>query len=304
MKYVFILNPAAGKDKKALGYVPLIQKIRKERGISEQIYISKSGEDIIKFVSALAETGDEYRIYAFGGDGTLNKVVNGCAGKENVEVGVFPMGTGNDFIKSTPFSRKDYLDVNRQMDGESRRVDLIRYDGKYCINMCNMGFDARVAIDMPSFKKIPFVSNKAAYNLALVKNLTGRLGRYIEVEVDGKPYYKGEAAFCCAGNGISAGGGFYMTPKARTDDGLIDLCIVDVPPLIRRAHYTKCFSLGTQLDDPVTKDTVHYTQCSSFSIKATEDLALVNDGEGEYIRRMSFEIVPLALRFITPSKEE
>ncbi len=300
MRYIFILNPAAGKNKAALSYIPRIQKYFEDSGQSYEIHISASGDDITQYVRNLPDS-ESYRVFAFGGDGTLSNVVNGCVYRDNIEVGVFPMGTGNDFIKAFDVDKDLFLDLKAQINGTSRPVDLIRYGDKYCINMCNMGFDARVAIDMPNFKKIPLVSNKAAYNLALVKHLTRKLSRYIEVTADGNPIYSGEAVFCCAGNGVSAGGGFFMTPKAVVDDGLIDVCIVRQPSYLKLLKFMSAIQSGKHVEDPVTKDYVTYVKCSSFSIKAKESLALVNDGDGEYITQMDFDIAPLAARFIIPA---
>ena len=301
MKYIFILNPAAGKNKAALSFIPKIQKAFKDNGGNYEIHISLSGDDITEYVKNLPDS-ESYRIYAFGGDGTLSNVVNGCVYRDNIEVGVFPMGTGNDFIKAFDVRKELFLDLEAQINGSSRPVDLIRYEDKYCINMCNMGFDARVAIDMPNFKKLPLVSNKAAYNLALAKHLTRKLSRYIEVTADGKPVFSGEAVFCCAGNGISAGGGYYMTPKAKVDDGLIDICIVRQPSYLKLLKFMKAIESGTHVEDPVTKDYVTYLKCTSFSVKARESLALVNDGDGEYITEMSFGVAPLAVKFIIPKR--
>ena len=72
MRYIFVVNPAAGKDKKALSLIPEIQKVCEKTGAECEIYISKSGEGITDYVGKCCEKGEEIRFYAIGGDGTLN----------------------------------------------------------------------------------------------------------------------------------------------------------------------------------------------------------------------------------------
>jgi len=300
MNYIFILNPAAGKNKKALSLIPDIQKLCKKNGLHYQIHISESGEEITRFVNAMCGDGQQYRVYAFGGDGTLNNVLNGCIGAENVEVGVIPMGTGNDFIKNFGVDEKDYFDIEKQLFAPSRKIDTICYNGKYCVNMCNIGFDANIAVDMPMFKKIPLVGNHTAYGLSVVYNLMKKLGMYMEIYADGKLLYKGNTLMCAVANGISCGGGFYVTPKASADDGLIDISAVVTPTFTQLPMYIKSFLTATHLENPAMKPYINYTTCKKARIVARKNFALVNDGEAEYLSDVSFEIVPEAVNFIVP----
>ena len=152
--YIFILNPAAGKNKTALNMIPDIQKICGKQGLKYQIHISQSGEDITNFVKMLCENEDKYyRFYAFGGDGTLSQVINGCVNRPNARVGVFPLGTGNDFVRNLDTDKKSFFDLKKQLFSDTVKIDTIKYNNRYCINICNMGFDANTAVDMPKFKK-------------------------------------------------------------------------------------------------------------------------------------------------------
>lgn len=300
MNYIFILNPAAGKNRKALSMIPEIQKYCDRRGLEYRIHISKSGREITEFVRRTAADGGNYRFYAFGGDGTLNNVANGCIGMENCEVGVIPMGTGNDFIKNFSTDGKNFFDIEKQITSESVKIDAIKYNENYCINICNMGFDANTAMDMPAFKKLPMVSNKMAYNLAIGYNVVKKLGRYMEIYADDRLLFKGDTLMCAVSNGISCGGGFYVTPKADINDGLIDVSVVTPPNRIWLGMFVKHFTHGTQLDAPEMQKYIHFTRAEKVRVLARKPFAMVNDGEGEYFRDISFEIVRDALRFIVP----
>lgn len=304
MKYVFILNPAAGKNKKALGMIPDIQKICAKHNLNYQIHISQSAEDITEFVRNCCAGVEDYRFYGFGGDGTLNNIINGCVNCSNAEVGVIPMGTGNDFIKNFSADEKDFFDIERQLFSPSVSVDAIRCNDKYCINMCNIGFDANIAVDMPTFKKIPLVGNHTAYGMSVVYNLMKKLGTPMEIYADDQPLLIGNTLMCAVSNGISCGGGFYVTPKAYVNDGMIDISAVVPPTLTNLPTYIKHFLAGTQLDAPVMKPYINYTRCKKAKISSRKKFALVNDGEVEYLYEAEFEIVPKCINFIVPADKK
>ena len=99
MKHLFIINPAAGKYDKTGEFTQLIREACDARGVNYEILVSKAPGDCTKIAQAAAASGEELRIYACGGDGTLNEVANGAAGYANAAITHFPGGTGNDFIK-------------------------------------------------------------------------------------------------------------------------------------------------------------------------------------------------------------
>lgn len=301
MKYIFILNPAAGKNKSALAMIPNIQKSCEKNHLDYRIHISQSGEDITEFVKHLCKSNNNYRFYGFGGDGTINKIINGCIDCQNAEVGVFPMGTGNDFIRTTNIETKNFFNLEKQLFSKSKKVDTIKYNGKYCINLCNIGFDANVAIEMPRFKKIPLISNKAAYNMSIIYNFVKKINHKMEILADDKPFYKGDILMCAIGNGISCGGGgFMVTPLAKTNDGLIDLSVTKSTNRINLGLFVRNFSAGTQYQDPKMKKYILFKKCKKVTVISNKKFALVNDGEGEYLNKVTMEIVPHSINFIMP----
>lgn len=104
MKHLFVVNPVAGKSKpedklrlihEAIGRLP-----QDRRGVDEfEVYVTSAPMDAVGKIKAEAERCPDLRVYACGGDGTLNECVNGAALLPNVAVTHFPCGTGNDFIR-------------------------------------------------------------------------------------------------------------------------------------------------------------------------------------------------------------
>ncbi|MFI3238640.1 MAG: YegS/Rv2252/BmrU family lipid kinase [Lachnospiraceae bacterium] len=302
MKYVFVLNPAAGKNNKILDYVQEVQKHCKKQGASYEIHVSESGEGIISYVKHIGCTAKEtVRIYAVGGDGTLNNVVNGAIGFSQLEIGVIPMGTGNDFVKNIGVSLKDFFDIEKQLNGISKKIDVIAFGDQYCVNMVNIGFDARVGLGMPKFKGIPLVTNKMAYNLSVAENVLGKLGRYIEVYADDKTVYKGELLLTSVANGKSCGGGFYTNPNASVDDGFIDVCMIKAPKKIHLATFFKNISAGTHVDTEPTKSMTKNIKCKKLRIRTEEVNKIANDGEECLLEDILFEVKEQAISFIVPN---
>ncbi|MFI3201772.1 MAG: YegS/Rv2252/BmrU family lipid kinase [Eubacteriales bacterium] len=301
MKYLFIINPVAGKNNKVTNYVQKIQKLGKKLKLQYTIHISESGEGIRKYLETFCRDElDPIRVYALGGDGTLSHVMNGCVAYEQVEIGVIPLGTGNDFIRNFTEKEDVYKSLEKQIMGQSNRMDLIAFDGEYCVNMVNIGLDASVAMDMPRFKKLPLVSRKGAYNLSLFYNLLKRLGRYMEIYADDKLIYNGEVALCAIGNGSSCGGGFYLTPDAKVDDGWLDVTYVLVPPKVVLPTILKHLAEGVQFEMMPTKRYMKKIRCKKVRIVTKKKMALVNDGELYTIEDCTFEVVEKVVSFIRP----
>ena len=121
MTHLFIINPAAGSRDRTEKYTKNIQKVCNARGLSYRIEVSAAPGDCCRIARQAAQTGKEYRIYACGGDGTLNEVVAGVAGYDNASVTCYRGGSGNDFVKI--FGNADaFLDLERLLDCKERQM--------------------------------------------------------------------------------------------------------------------------------------------------------------------------------------
>ena len=99
MTHLFIINPAAGSRDRTKQYSEAIDKICSAQGLNYRIEVSGAPGECTRLAREAAESGETYRIYACGGDGTLNEVAAGAAGFDNVAITVFSGGSGNDFVK-------------------------------------------------------------------------------------------------------------------------------------------------------------------------------------------------------------
>ena len=88
MKHLFIINPAAGSRNRTQESSEIIHKVCRARGLDYEIRVSTAPGECGRIAREAAKTGEEYRIYACGRDGTLNEVVNGVVGFDNVAITV------------------------------------------------------------------------------------------------------------------------------------------------------------------------------------------------------------------------
>ena len=222
MKHLFIINPAAGSRDRTESYREKI--IRACEGLDYAIEVSGAPGQCRQIARRAAESGEEVRIYSCGGDGTLNEIVSGVAGYPNVAVTMFAGGSGNDFARV--FSQPEaFRDLERLLDPEEAVFDLIRCNGDYSLNICSVGFDARIGTDVANYKRLPLLSGFRAYAAsALVNTIRGVSEHYI-VEVDGERF-DGRFTLICACNGRYYGGGFNPVPEADPADGKLEVLLV------------------------------------------------------------------------------
>ncbi len=224
MTHLFIINPAAGSRDRTKDYTAAIEKCCGGKGIPYRIAVSAEPGDCMRIAREAAQTGEALRIYACGGDGTLNEVVRGVAGFSNVAVTVFSGGSGNDFVKI--FDQPEaFYDLDRLLDCEETEFDVIRCNDTYSLNICSVGLDARIGTDVSRYKRLPLLSGFRAYAISAVINTIRGVSEHYRVELDGE-VIDGEKTLICACNGRYYGGGFNPVPEADPADGLLDVLLV------------------------------------------------------------------------------
>ena len=243
-----------------------------------------------------AQSGEEVRLYACGGDGTLNEVVNGVVGYDNAAVTHFPGGSGNGTIKifDDPAA---FTSIERLLDAEEARFDLIRCNGSYALNVLSIGFDARVGTDIARFKRLPLVSGKGAYILSIFSNMLHGLTADYTVTLDSGEVFSGRKTMICVCNGRWYGGGFNPVPEAEPDDGLLDVLVVEKVNLLQVATVVGHYQKGRYADYP---SLIYHARCRSLRIECVKESVVNIDGEAAYTTDAKIELIPQAIRFFYP----
>lgn len=309
MKHLFIINPAAGKKESTVA----LDKRLSQLSFDHEVVYTKEAGDAERIARQAAQSGEEIRIYACGGDGTLNEVVNGAAGYDNVAITCVPKGTGNDFLKIFGSNYRDlFYDLESLAVGPQTPFDLIDCNGKLGLDMVCAGVDARIGASVHRYKRWHFVSGMGAYVLSLIENVLKGISRPLHVEMGGQTL-DGPSALLCICNGRYYGGGFMPVPEAMPDDGVLDMLYVNKVSLYQLPGILGKYANGRYKELPKFVTDYHG---QSITFSAQEEITAVVDGE--VIRDTTFTVrlserkinffypasASYTVEFSTPTKQE
>lgn len=311
MKHVFIMNPMAGKTNVSEVLIPEIEKLKVEiPEIEYEVVLTEyqgHGRELAsqyakKYAPKDKEDTCTVRIYACGGDGTLNEVVEGTYGCKHVEVGCLPYGTGNDYVKNFG-TASDFKDLRNVVEGNSIEVDLIDTNQGVSAEICSLGFDATVGYNTRHYKKLPLCHGKMAYNLSVVESILHPIGTKLKITVDDQVFEK-ECLLVCVANGTTYGGGFYCAPEADLCDGLLDVIIVNKISRFFIAKIIAKYSNGTYQDKcevlPEFQHCITYLRGKEIKVEGPKDFVVNLDGECKVLKKVEMKVVKKAMRFILP----
>ena len=298
MHYCFIINAEPSKTGNADKIQADINNLKEE--IDYEIYRTTAEKTATSFVKEYCtEHPDKETCFvACGGDGTINEVSTGMVGASNKHLAVLAYGSGNDFIKY--YEGKDFLSVENLVKGTPHKIDILKVnDDRYSINVCNFGFDSVVA---STANKLSRKGNKNPYRWGIVKAIfCGRFNR-IQVKADGEELNPGKRMLLCTlGNNNHVGGEFFCSPRAKNDDGLIEVGYCKTTTLLGFLGLLKIYTIGKHLDDPKASKHFIYRQSKTVDVHSDKEIELCLDGEMLAGNDFHIEIVPQAISFIIPS---
>ncbi len=299
MKHLLIVNPAAGSCDRTEVIREAAEKVFGSRGLNWDLQVSQGSGHCRELARQAAEKGEELRLYACGGDGTLNEVINGAVGFDNVAVTHYPSGSGNDFIKI--FDQPEaFRQLERLLECQEGYFDLIccqdEHQRTYAVNICSVGLDARIGTEVGRYRRLPLVGGKGAYLLSLVANLFKGLHRPYELEVNGERI-SGNQTLIAVCSGRHYGGSFHPVPDAEPDDGLLDVLIVKPVNLLQVAQVIGRYQKGRYRELP---QLIRSLQTREIRILSGGSVINV-DGEALHSRDMTFSVEERKLRFFYPA---
>ena len=295
MKHIFIINPVAGSRNRTKEYKEKIEESCGKRKLSYKIHVSRSPGDCTRIAAYYAKSGEAVRLYACGGDGTLNEVVNGAVGCPNAEVTVLSGGSGNDFIKV--FDNPDaFFDLEQLLDAQETEMDLIRCNDNYALNICSVGLDARIGTDVSNYKRIPLLSGFRAYAVSTVVNVAKGIAEHYRVELDGE-IIDGEKTMVCVCNGSYYGGGFHPVPEADPTDGMLDVLVVEKVSRVKVAQVIGKFKNGQYRQLP---EYIRYFRTDRVKMICDCQTPVNLDGELRIAKEIQFSVAKEKLRFFHP----
>ena len=283
-KTIVILNPAARSDK-ASGLSLEIERLAEGRAVLRRT--TQPGE-ARAWARQAAEEGFE-RVVVAGGDGTVNEVVNGIAGFP-VHLGILPIGTMNVFATELglPRSMADCWRVIQS--GVPRLIDLPQASGHAFVQMAGVGFDA-LALEATS-RAAKRNLGPLSY-LVSAAQIAARKPPLLTVRCGGETR---EGSFVLIGNGRYYGGPFPVFPKARMDDGLLDVIVFQKMGHLDLIRYLQGVLFGTHVGMP----DVDYFQTARLTVESTDQVPVEVDGEVIGTVPVTFEFAARKLSVLAP----
>ncbi len=293
MRHLFIINPAAGKENRTVELKGQIARAMQGREEPCEIYVTKGPRDATEKILSEAASGDKLRVYACGGDGTLNECVCGAAERPNVSVTHYPCGTGNDFIKAFGEERERFFSLEELIGGEERSIDVIRVGDRSSVTICSVGIDARIGCNVHKYSRL---GGAGGYVISTAVEVVKGVSTPMRAVID-DAVVEGKETLICVCNGTSYGGFFRPVPEARVDDGVLDVLVAGKVSRLTFAKLVGVYAKGGYRKMP--KVITRY-QARRAVIEAAEEFSVNLDGEELRTKRAEMELVPGGLRFTFP----
>lgn len=286
-----IVNPIAGRGRtqKAL---PLMERALQAQHIPYQLHITKAPRHATLLARELAQNGAEI-VGAMGGDGTAHEVLNGLIGSQTT-LAVVPTGTGNDLARALNIPLEITAAVRALSGAQTRTIDYgVDTDAAFGV-ILGLGFTTEVMTHVNKFKD--FLRGPLAIAAAVVKVVHALTPDEMEIELDGRKVCRKTAAVFIM-NSCWTGGGMYVTPEAKLNDGLLHVCLVnELSRFELLALLPKVYS-GGHVGHPA----VEFFTCRTLKISAARSMTKMFDGTVYGSTPVNAHIVPNGIKVLSPS---
>jgi diacylglycerol kinase (ATP) len=300
MKARLIVNPVSGTDTGPDHLLLINKRLRSWVGLMDIVMTVGEG-DATQAAAAAARDGYDY-VFAAGGDGTLNEVLNGIAsvpqGLERVVFGIIPLGTGNDFANALGFSEQVDAALEQLVTSEVVPVDVGLLNGRYFFNVSGGGFIAAVSDAVDT--QLKSVAGKLAYLIGGAQVLFSHEAIDAAMTWRGREAERGERrlpihAFAVC-NSQQIGGGRLIAPHAIIDDGLLDVCLIEAMPTLEFVALLRRVATGDHVED----ERVTYFRASEIHMRFDREIKVNTDGQVLDARECHYRVLPRAARLLAP----
>lgn len=295
-KILFIINSKAGKTEFDIKKEDIEETFRKAGKLSEIEVVNTRYKNHTKYLIDAFDTlkYDEKIVIICGGDGSLNELVNVAYGKD-MTLGLIPTGTGNDFAKNFDY---ESFTLNSLLNFKTKKIDLIKVNDFYSINVTSLGFDTQVLKRAYDYLDKNPKLGKKAYGLAVLKSLNKINCENLELKlelIDGSNFeIKGDYLISALCNGGFYGSGFNPAPEAKIDDGVLNLLLADKIPFIRFIPLIKKYKEGRHKESKYINEIL----VKSGTIRSKNKFIANADGEIFETDEIKFQVLPQALNWV------
>lgn len=214
-----VLNPVADRGRAGAREGEL-RGLFREFGVEPRFLRTEGPGQATELVRNLCQEGLP-RVVVAGGDGTLNEAAQALIGTETA-LGIIPLGSGNDFLRSLVGGLDLREAVRRAITGEIRKVDMGEANGRFYLNSLGMGLDGQIAQD---YVRMKFLRGELGYLWAAIYEIARFRPFHLRLRADGQELQR-NGLMVAVMNGPYAAGGFHLAPRADPADGALDLVAI------------------------------------------------------------------------------
>jgi diacylglycerol kinase (ATP) len=290
VRVLFLVNPASANGTTGREWDELHRRAR-ELELEGEVFLSTKPGDLTR----AARDADAEQLVVVGGDGSLNEVVNG---RRDLPIAMIARGTGMDFVRThgIPTTLEDAVRVARE--GHLQTIDLgrvsFREGARWFANVASVGMSGAVARRANSMSKA--LGGRLTFYVALVREFLAWRNSEVTVRLEDGISRHGRMHDVIVANGQWHGGGMWLAPEARADDGRFDVVLIgDITRLDFATTSPKLYK-GTYLAHPK----VEHLRSATVAVDSPVALPIETDGEVAGTTPARFEVVPQALRVRVP----
>ncbi|MEK3731925.1 MULTISPECIES: diacylglycerol kinase [Paenibacillus] len=284
-----IYNPTSGREEMKRRLADILDRLD-GAGIEASCHATTGEGDATREAAEAVERGYDL-VIAAGGDGTLNEVINGMAGKDNLPpLGIFPVGTTNDFARALGISKnwEEYCDL--VIRNQTRAIDVGKANDRYFINIAGGGTLTELTYEVPS--RLKTMIGQLAYYLKGIEKMVSLAPQELMIQANGHMPIHDEFMLFLIANSNSVGGFEKLAPGASIDDGLFDVIALRKCNL---AEFVRVATLALRGEHVHDKKVVHF-RTDYMEVVSPGQVQLNLDGEFGGVLPGTFRILPQHLR--------
>jgi YegS/Rv2252/BmrU family lipid kinase len=290
--HLLLVNPhsAGGRTLKLL---PEVETELRRRAVAYRIVKTESLEHGISEALRAAEAGELPVVMS--GDGLVGQV-GGALANTATPLGIIPGGRGNDLARVLGIPKEPAGSVAVLADGNEREIDVGEANGRPFLCIASFGFDSecnRLA------NETKWIKGNLVYAYSALRTMASWRPATFTVAIAGREPIEVIGYSVAIANSQAFGGGMYVAPHAKLDDGLFDVISIgsEIGKLRYLSNLPKVFK-GTHVDEDGVME-IHAAG-STVTVSADRDFEVYADGEHLTDLPATLSVLPRALRVIAP----